>query len=142
MVQQAGDPGPIFSERLRIQRLRAKVLEVFEHLRGTGHLDAKERDDAAMRLAEDPAEFCRTAAERRAEPRVIFWRWPVDVRREVTVPPGFFLLVTADAPFRVRIMDQKHCLAAEECLRSGDGRFFALIRPALIDPLMSRPLSS
>ncbi|MGD8367789.1 MAG: amylo-alpha-1,6-glucosidase, partial [Desulfobacterales bacterium] len=129
MVQQAGDPGPIFSERLRIQRLRAKVLEVFEHLRGTGHLDAKERDDAAMRLAEDPAEFCRTAAERRAEPRVIFWRWPADVRREVMVPPGFFLLVTADAPFRVRIMDQKHCLAAEECLRSGDGRFFALIRP-------------
>jgi predicted glycogen debranching enzyme len=128
-VRHPGGTAPFFGERLRIQRLRAKALEVFEHLQGVRHLKAEDLDAAVRRLAEDPAEFCRTAADPRDEPRVVWWKWPVDARREVMIPPGFFLLVTAAAAFRIRVMDQRRCLAAEDSLRGQDGRFFALIRP-------------
>ncbi len=134
-VVAEADDETLFPGRLRTQRLRAKALEVLEHRRGTGHLDEEQLRAAAARLEKDPADFCRNGRQNEAEPQVAVWRWPVDTRREVMVPPGFFLLITAASPFRVRIMAQKRCLAAEESLRSADGGFFALIRPL---PVRSR----
>ena len=44
-------------------------------------------------------------------PRIVTWRFPVDLRREVMVPPGHFLLVRADHPFRAVIVENRTVLA-------------------------------
>ena len=132
-IRDGDEPGPFFPGRLRRQRLQAKALEVLEHLRGTAHLDATELEKAADRLAADPVDFCRTVASGGSESPIVFWRWPADARREVMVPPGFFLLITADAPFRVRVMQKQRCLASEDSLRQQDGPYFALLCPLSIN---------
>ena len=121
--------GPRFPDRLREQRLRAKAIAVLEHRRGSGHLEAEQLAAATAALFKDPADFCSAADPDCAEPRVTHWHWPADRRRDVMVPPEFFLLVTAAAPFRLRLMEKDRCLAAEDSLLQENGRFFALIGP-------------
>ncbi len=128
-IQDAEDGNGADPERLRIQRLRAKALEVLTWGRGLGHVEEAILAEAARRLAADPSALCRGDGSDGAEPRTVFWRWPEDLRREVPVPPGHFLLVTAPAPFRIRIIEDHRCVAAEDSLKADDGRFFALVGP-------------
>jgi len=128
-IQDAKNANGLDPERLRIQRLRAKALEVLIQDRGIGHVEETTLAEAVRRLAADPSAYCRGDGSNGAEPRTVFWRWPEDLRREVMVPPGHFLLVTAPAPFRIRLMEYHRCVAAEDSLKSDDGRFFALVEP-------------
>ncbi|NCC94447.1 MAG: glycogen debranching protein, partial [Opitutae bacterium] len=57
------------------------------------------------------------------------WNWPGDVRRQVMVPPGHFLLVRAAHRFRVRLVEDERTLAMEDALPLTDGGFFALLKP-------------
>lgn len=115
--------------RVEAQGLRAKALDVFCEFHGLGSLEGFDPDAAGQELAADPVEFCRRLDSRGEAPRVIRWEWPRDLRREVMVPPGYFLLIRCGAPFRVRITDGNRCVAAEDSLAQKDGTAFALICP-------------
>jgi len=76
-------------------------------------------------------EFCRSFNPDNREHRVIFWQWPRDLKREVILPPGHFLLVKADNPFRAAIIDgyeeNERVIASEESLPQNDGTHFLLV---------------
>jgi starch synthase (maltosyl-transferring) len=116
-------------ERVRHQMLCAKALDVYTHYFGVRHLDAFDPDAAAEGLHSDPEAFCRAVNPHSQESRVVTWQYPRDVRREVMVPPGHFLLVRADRHFHVRITDDHRTLAAEESLPDAGGSHFALFAP-------------
>jgi starch synthase (maltosyl-transferring) len=123
-IQQTGIQ-PI--ARIVFQRLRAKALDVYCTLLPRGNdMGAFDPDAAALHLADDPEEFCRSLNTNSTESRVIRWLWPQDARRIVMVPPDHFLLVLCDMPFRARICDENRTLAQEESLPTANNRWFAL----------------
>lgn len=115
--------------RIIHQRLRAKALEIFGALSEMGDIGDFDSNAAAQSLAEDPEAFCQSLTPRVRMPRVISWQWPGDVHRIVMVPPGHFLLVWCDTPFRAQLMDNNRSLALEEGLPTIDHRWFALFLP-------------
>ena len=125
-------------ERIRIQRLRAIVLDVFRFYNGTRDLGDFDPDQSASLLEADPISFCRSLNPSSLESRVILWKWPNDQKREVMIPPKHFLLIRAERPFRARIMDKgDRCLAQEDSLSCADGTQFALFTP-LATPRLNR----
>ena len=129
LVRQTDSQTAYFPERIKRQRMCSKALDVLRFYKGTRHLGTFEVDQAAEQLAEDPVEYCRSLNPFSHESRVITWQWPRDIKREVMVPPGHFLMVHAKTPFRARIIDKNQCLLHEESLPCLDGSFFALFSP-------------
>ncbi len=120
--------------RIERQRLRAKALEVVTVYSGYRDLREFDPDQAAEALKKDPLGFCAGLNIRSEEPGVITWTWPQDVRREVMLPPGHFLLIKANAGFRARMTDGARTLECEDSLPGSDGSHFALFTsiPAVV----------
>jgi predicted glycogen debranching enzyme len=116
-------------ERIIRQRLRAKVLEVFQVVNGFGDLGDRDLETAVHELQTDPVAFCREANTQTPESRVIRWVWPRDSRREVMLPPGHFLLVESPEAFHVKISHQRTTLGAEKSMFSPKGFHWALLNP-------------
>jgi starch synthase (maltosyl-transferring) len=131
-------PGQVFRP-IHHRNLRAKTLEIYCHYNGIGHMGAFDADLEARSLEEDPVAFCRGMNPESSEPRVVPWQWPRDIHREVMIPPGYFLLVTADEPFRARLTAGEQNLAQEDALLAADGTYFALFTP-LKEPRNHRAL--
>lgn len=119
----------LYPERIKIQRMRAKTLDIYRFYKGVRDLDTFDTDKMARKFAENPVEFCRGLNPFSDESRIITWQWPRDIRREVMIPPDHFLMVRSDTPFRARIMNEDRCLVQEEGLPCSDGSFFALFSP-------------
>ena len=87
----------------------------------------------AEQLMHDPIAFCRFLNSDSKESRVITWRWEVDTRRTVMVPPGYCLLVLAHRSFRADIRktdgDIIETMGYEESLPMESGMFFAIFPP-------------
>jgi starch synthase (maltosyl-transferring) len=115
--------------QIEIQRLRAKVFEVFTVYHGTRDIGTFDLDRAVSTLKNDPAAFCRDLNPFSLENRVITWNWPQDLRREVMIPPGHFLMVRADCAFRAHLFNGLQVVACEESLKSKEGFSFALFTP-------------
>jgi starch synthase (maltosyl-transferring) len=128
-VIQAANPFPRHPHRIQQQRMRAKVLEVRRFFQGIGDLGGWDIDPAADRLADNPLEFCRFMNPESRAPRTVVWQSTADLRREVMVPPGHFLLVRLDHHFRASILEKQRTLAVEQSLLDADGRPFALFPP-------------
>lgn len=115
------------------QRVRAKVLDVFCTFNGITDVTGLDMDDAVKRLCDDPRGFCRFSNPEGGESRVVTWRWPEDCNRTVMVPPGHFLLVTAETHFRAAIVDpdgtQSVVTAVEDSLRDSHNSWFVLFNP-------------
>ena len=116
-------------ERVLWQRCRAKALEVFIFYNKIGDLGSFDPDSMARQLRRDPKDYCRQINPSGGESKVISWRWPQDQSREVMIPPGHFLLVHVDAPFRSEILDKDVTHRWEECLPRENGAYFALFSP-------------
>jgi starch synthase (maltosyl-transferring) len=112
------------------QTARAKALEVLTCL---GPEKPVALEQAACELVADPESFWERLRPHGEDPRVILWEHPADLRRQVMVPPGFFVLIRAAYPFRARIVDQDRILAAESSMDDGRGRPFVLLRPLSAD---------
>lgn len=117
-------------ERLLFRKLKAKAMEVFCFYHGTQDISDFDLITATKQLSDNPVEFCRSFNPDNQEHRVIFWQWPRDLKREVILPPGHFLLVKADNPFRATIIDgyeeNKRVIVSEESLPQNDGTHFLL----------------
>ncbi|MFO7716120.1 amylo-alpha-1,6-glucosidase [Desulfosarcina sp.] len=120
---------PRTPERILRQRLRAKVLDVWRFYRGAGDLGNWDPDQGAVQLQTSPLDFCRTMNPDGAAPRTVVWQAPGDLRREVMVPPGHFLLVQREHPFRASLFENGTVMAVEESLNDSGGRAFALFSP-------------
>ncbi|MFZ1200595.1 MAG: amylo-alpha-1,6-glucosidase [Desulfobacterales bacterium] len=130
LIPEAGSGFRHPPERSRQQRLRAKVLEVLTFYNDSGDIGGFDLERAAAELGRDPKGFCRGLNPGGDEPRVVTWQWPQDRRRQVMLPPGHFLLVRLDNPFRACIVDaKKGHLGCEDGLPANDGSFFALFTP-------------
>jgi predicted glycogen debranching enzyme len=116
--------------QIEVQRLHAKVLQVFALFHGTGDLADFNISQAARQLKMDPINFCRNLNRRSREPRVITWQWPQDLRREVMIPPDHLLCVQADYAFRARLIGNHETMASEVSIERADGSFFVLFAPA------------
>ena len=93
--------------RVELQCLRAKAFEVAAFYDVTRPMGDADPDSLARRLKKDPAAFCQSANSISNESRVVSWQWPRDLRRQVMLPPGHFLLLQADRAFRARLVDKK-----------------------------------
>jgi len=111
------------------QHLRAKALQVFTYYQNTQDIGGFDPDRAAAELKSDPAAFCTQLNPGGTESRVVAWQWPRDLRREVMLPPGHFLLVKCACGFRARLVDKDRTLAVENGVRGADGTFFCLFLP-------------
>lgn len=120
-------------DHLLFQKMKAKVLDVFTFYHGTADISNLNMTRAADQLANDPVEFCRSLNPESDEHRVVFWQWPRDLHREVMVPPKHFLLVKANDPFHVSIIDgfeeDERVISTEESLPTADGKHFILFVP-------------
>ena len=128
LIQNRAGRNFMLLDRIKKQRLRAKALDVFRYYKA-GDLGEFDADSAERQLVEDPVEYCRKLNPFSREPRVITWQWPRDLKREVMVPPGHFLLLRAGNSFRSKIMNKDRVMAYEESLPCIDGSFFALFSP-------------
>ncbi len=108
------------------QLLKAKALEVMHALNTPELMDT---DEAVALLCADPEEYCRKLNPHSPSSRVITWCHPHDLRRQVMVPPGHFVLLRADHPFQARLTNGRHVLAIEHSLQDRDGRAFILLIP-------------
>jgi len=126
--------------RIQHQRLQAKALQLITFYQGSQDLAQADLPAAVERLRENPVAFCAALNPFSAESRVVTWHWPRDLRREVMIPPGHFLMVTAENGFRARLVEKDRTLGVENSLSAGDGSRFCLFlpRPA---PKSLRPLS-
>ncbi|MDO9566007.1 MAG: amylo-alpha-1,6-glucosidase [Candidatus Desulfaltia sp.] len=128
LIRNKGGSDFMLLDRIKKQRLRANALDVFQHY-NAGDLGEFDPDSAALQLAENPVEYCRKLNPFSTESRVITWQWPRDLKREVMVPAGHFLMVRADHPFSAKIMNKDRAMAHKESLPCIDGSFFALFSP-------------
>ncbi|MBS3754792.1 MAG: glycogen debranching enzyme N-terminal domain-containing protein [Desulfobacterales bacterium] len=111
------------------QQLRAAGLDVFSHYHGTVHIGDFDPDAAAAEMYRDPEGFCRRMNPYSEESRVVCWQWPADIRREVMVPPGHFVLVRAPVHFRVHLVRSNRTYWTGFALTAADGGHFLLIPP-------------
>jgi starch synthase (maltosyl-transferring) len=115
--------------QVEIQRLRAKAFEVFSFYHGPGDLADDYPEHLAAQLKEDPLSFCQTVNSLSSETRVVTWQWPRDLRRQVMLPPGYFLMLRADHAFHARLDYGPRTVACENSLPKANGSFFALFLP-------------
>ena len=113
------------------QRLRTKVLEIFNVFHGLTDISAIDLDLETTRLKTDPLAFCTKMNTQGDEPRVTVWQWPGDARREVMLPPGHVLLIQAHRPFHCQLIqpDDKVVFTEKSLPGSSGNRFFALVSP-------------
>jgi predicted glycogen debranching enzyme len=129
LFQNLSDQHMRLPKRSEIQRLRAKVLEVFVYYNGYRDLGDFDVSQAIQQMKENPRAFCARLNFQSGEPRVTTWQWPRDIRREVMIPPGHFLLIKADCAFRARVADNEKATGCEDSIPGTDGSYFALFSP-------------
>ena len=117
-------------EKIFRQRLQAKVLEIHRTYNGVKDLGEFSLEQAVAEFRNDPLAFCRQMNPHSSESRVVTWRWPHDIRREVMVPPDHFLLVRCDWPFRACITKIRPSAGWQSSLAATDNSHFVLFAPA------------
>jgi predicted glycogen debranching enzyme len=144
LVEQNRQNASQTPDRVYLQKLRAKVLAVHIVFNGYQNLMGVDVDQQARVLADDPVEFIRSFNRDSAESRVIIFEVERDLKRQLMIPPDFFLLIRCKTGFRAEILDTsrsdtsrpykdrstKISLGCEEGMKvSGERGFFALFSP-------------
>ena len=105
----------------KIQLLKAKAMDVFNHFQTLDNIDTD-------RFMENPKKLCEELAD--GAPVVTTWQWPQDTQRTVLLPPNHFLLVKAPTGFIAELKNADGAtLAHEKSVEQSDGNTFALFQP-------------
>lgn len=134
-IEKKPQPAP---SRVLMQKLAAKALDVYCVFHGVGSINGFDPMEAGQQLADDPMDFCRRHNTKSDESRVISFQWPMDLKREVMIPGGHFLMIRAGGPFRAAIMEDGRVVAREESLPDSKGNYFSLFTP-IAPPLSMKP---
>ncbi|OQY51797.1 MAG: transmembrane fusion protein [Desulfobacteraceae bacterium 4572_89] len=132
-------------ERVYFQKLKAKMLLVYTIFKGYKNIKGINVQQEALAFADDPIEFIRSLNKESKESRVIVFDFQRDKKRQLMVPPGFFLLIKCRTGFRAEILDEfksnqisgkrfpKKSIGYEEGIPTKDKKgFFALFPPGKI----------
>lgn len=137
-IQQKSVSQTNLPKSVYLQKLKAKVLLIHTIFKGYGNLKDIDIEQNAFSFAKDPAEFIRSFNEEGSENRAIIFDVKKDLKRQVMIPPGFFLLIKCCSGFRAQIingaLDEKKSrttsLGYEEGILSLDGKaHFTLFPP-------------
>ena len=155
IIEQSRQKKSQTPERVYLQKLRAKVLAIHTTFKGYGNIQGINVEQEAFLFANDPVEFIRSFNNNSKESRVIVFDFQKDLKRQLMIPPGFFLLVKCRTGFRAQItcalqgIDEKISIknspatfsktfpktfiGYEEGIPTRDGKgFFALFSPKKI----------
>ncbi len=134
LLEKTKDNKGRIPERVWLQKLRAKVLSIHVSFKGYGDVKGIDVEQEAEAFVRDPVEFVRSFNRGSRESRVIVFDIGVDLKRQVMVLPGFFLLIRCSTGFRAELFDDTQpgriCLGYEEGIPNSDNTgFFALFLP-------------
>ncbi|WP_291464694.1 amylo-alpha-1,6-glucosidase [Desulfobacula sp.] len=138
LIEKKGKSNSQTPERVYLQKLKAKVLAIHTTFKGYGNVKGADIEQEALSFAHDPVEFIRSFNNESKESRVIVFDFQRDLKRQLMVPPGFFLLVKCKTGFRAKILNEKKSIKIshktsigyEEGIPTPDGKgFFALFFP-------------
>ena len=141
LIEQGRQTQSRTPDRVYLQKLKAKVLSVHTTFKGYTNIKGIDVEQEALSFAHDPVEFIRSFNNKSKESRVIIFDWEKDLKRQVMVPTGFFLLVKCKTGFRAEILNEKKSIKAspktsigyEEGIPTRDGKgYFALFFPKTI----------
>jgi len=114
----------------RILRQQYAALAAELHCAWSGYCDSSETDIGYLieKLQTDPvqamSELCRSDL-----PPLTIWLDNCDSRRRVPVPPGDFLLLQSNLPFRFELKNEEATIRSESALPLRDGKYFYLLTP-------------
>ena len=99
-------------DALQFQELCSWVLEIRKNADCSLDLDDFDMDQAVKNLYADVRSFCKEVrgCHDREDPKITSWKWPHDIRRHVMIPPGHFIIVSAEFPFRARIEENNRVI--------------------------------
>ena len=119
------DPEKIIRQEAKAEAARAIILK-------NGSIiteDDIDLDREAEKLLESPEEFLRGLYGRELPTPVVLWRMPEDIRREVMIPPGYYLLIKSPVRFRAGLHFRGKVHLFCNSLPGRDGNYFQLIPP-------------
>ena len=92
-------------DALQFQELCSWVLEIRKNAGCSPDVNDLDMYKAIKSLYTDVRNFCKEVrgCPDEEDPKITSWRWPHDLKRRVMIPPGHFIIVSADFPFRARI---------------------------------------
>ena len=95
-------------DALQFQELCSWVLEIRKNAGLDPDINDFDMDKAVQNLYADVRNFCKEIRGYSGEedPKITSWKWPHDIKRHVMIPPGNFLIVSAEFPFRARIEEK------------------------------------
>ena len=134
LIEQKSMVQSSLPKRVYLQKLKAKVLLIHTVVKGYKNLKNINIEQEAISLAQNPVEFIRSFNKENKESKVIVFDVKKDIKRQVMIPPGFFLLIKSRAGFRAQIIDDKQSdktsLGYEEGILTYDSKEnFALFSP-------------
>ncbi|MDL2320778.1 glycogen debranching enzyme N-terminal domain-containing protein [Desulfosarcina sp. OttesenSCG-928-B08] len=97
--------------------------------KGAGDLKNWDVEAKAKELHVSPIKFCQGMNPDSTSSRIVIWRFPEDLRRDVMIPPEHFLLVQMDSPFRAVVFEDNVAMTVEDSLTDENGVHFALFVP-------------
>ncbi len=112
-------------EPLYFQLAKMMALRTISSIKRSQVMVRNNADDLAKMLLKSPEGFLKYIRQR----NVLHWNWPQDTRRNVMIPPGFTIVVTAPDRFRMSILDGEKIVSRAIGIRDDSGRYFALIPP-------------
>lgn len=116
------------SRNLEEQQAAAMVLRALVAMRGSSVLFADDDiPSMAKMLLKHPESLLLKILNQHSEIPYTIFLLPVDLKREVMIPPKFNLLVVSPKWFRFMICDQDHTVASVSSIHDSQGRFFALL---------------
>jgi predicted glycogen debranching enzyme len=131
MMSAAGRKLFDLPESLLLQGLKSKVLDIARVFKDHTELGTLNIEEAAVDLKNDPEGFIHRMNPDSREPRIIFWDWPMDLKRRVMVPPGHFLVLRSPHPFDARLEQGNDVLGLEKSLIQKNGRYLVIFPPLL-----------
>ena len=139
-----GEEGEFFREEKMLPRARRKhirlqsaasmAMKILHALRSSPAAKADEKADLlAQEILSSPLSFfssCVKKAGKKGLLPLVQWHYPEDHKRQVMIPPGHFLFVTAPYPFRASIRRNGKFYSVVRGLLADDGKtFFAFLVP-------------
>lgn len=120
----------IYPDRIEKQCAKAVVLDMLCFKNNSDVLVATDVNVMADAILRDHVEFIESLYCPDEEVPVVYWNWPEDLRREVMIPPGHMIVMTAPERFSASIISEDgKMLALQNSLRDSNGAHFAIFTP-------------
>lgn len=138
-IAEHDDVNVLSLDRIAEQSAMAMALDIITWKRRSNILLSIDPHEFSKKLLSDPEEFCsflgtcsiedRECSEPFAPLPFIHWNCESDLKRDVMIPPGHAILITAPSRFRAKFADNDKIIVQRGSLIDSKGRHFALFAP-------------